>query len=106
LLLPPQVHTPKASVKGSSNLAAYFKSTEPLARGNRHLTTNVLVDAHPQGARTSSYRVLHKACTPPVLLATGTIEDVVSKKGGSWRFVSRRFLMDPPAAQTAAAGEG
>jgi hypothetical protein len=95
----PQVHTPKASVRGRGNLAAYFKSTEPLARGHRHLTTNVLVHPHHLGARASSYRLLHRACMPPALVASGTIEDVLARgEGGAWRFVSRRFTMDPPAA--------
>jgi hypothetical protein len=98
-LRPLQLHTPKASVRGRSNLAAYFESTEPLARGNRHLTTNVLVEPHQLGARASSYRILHRACVPPALVASGTIEDLLARgEGGAWRFVSRRFAMDPPAA--------
>jgi hypothetical protein len=98
-----EVHTPKASIKGSSNLVQYFKSVEPLAKGNRHMTTNVLVESDPAGARAYSYRILHKACMPPALMATGTIEDLLVKQNGVWKFASRRFIMDPPAAPPAAA---
>jgi hypothetical protein len=74
-----------------------------MARGNRHLTCNLVIDAAAPGgraARASAYRLLHRAANPPALLASGTIEDEVVKSDadGRWRFARRRFVMDPPAA--------
>jgi hypothetical protein len=93
-------------VSGVEELTAYFKACEPLARGNRHLTCNVVIEAvapggngEPTAARAFAYRLLHRATNPPALLASGTIEDelVKSTADGRWRFAWRRFMMDPPA---------
>ncbi|GBF93739.1 hypothetical protein Rsub_06071 [Raphidocelis subcapitata] len=105
-----EVHHPKGVVAGVDALLSYFRACEPLARGNRHLTCNIVVEPAPDGAagraRASAYRLLHRAANPPALLASGTIEDelVKSAKDGRWRFARRRFVMDPPAAGAAAAG--
>lgn len=99
-----EVHHPKGKVKGVDQLVEYFKSCAPLARGNRHLTLHPMVEPVPgaggHAAYINSYRLLHRAAMPPVLLATGTIEDEVvkSKVDGRWRFLNRRFVMDPPSA--------
>lgn len=104
-----EVHHPRGVVAGADALLDYFRACEPLARGNRHLTCNVVVEPSPDGAagraRAFAYRLLHRAANPPVLLASGTIEDelVKSAKDGRWRFVRRRFVMDPPAATGGAA---
>jgi len=102
-----KLYTPKGTIKGGPGLVAFFKSVEPLARGNRHLTLNVIItDEAPAGvaprARVSACRLLHRASNPPALLATGVIQDEVERRGGEWLFVSRRFVMDPPAEAAAA----
>lgn len=98
-----EVHHPKGSVRGADNLVEYFKAMAPLAAGNRHLTLNLVVEAARaggRGARARAYRLLHRASSPPALLASGTIEDefVKGEADGRWRFARRRFVMDPPAA--------
>lgn len=97
-----EVHHPKGVVKGVDGLVAYFKACEPLARGSRHLTCNVVIEAAADGgreARALAYRLLHRAASPPTLLASGTIEDeLVKSADGRWRFAKREFRMDPPAA--------
>jgi hypothetical protein len=50
-------------------------------------------------ARVSAYRLLHSASSPPRLLASGTIEDRLVNLNGEWKFASRTFGIDPPAAQ-------
>lgn len=88
------------TVKGVAPILDYFQSCKPLAAGNRHLTCNILVQ--PDGVRSakvSAYRLLHKCCCPPVLLASGTIEDKLLSIEGEWRFSQRVFKMDPPAQQ-------
>lgn len=98
-------------VKGPEQLVSYFISCQPLARGNRHLTLNILFQDAPPGApdnggaaartaRASSYRLLHRASNPTALVASGTIEDefVWSEEGRRWQFLRRFFAMDPPAA--------
>jgi hypothetical protein len=104
---PPKTPRPQGTVSGVEELTAYFKACEPLARGNRHLTCNVVIEAAspasggaPAAARAFAYRILHRAASPPALLASGTIEDelVKSREDGRWRFVWRRFMMDPSAA--------
>jgi hypothetical protein len=105
-------HRDQGVVKGAANVAAHFVSFAPMARGNRHLTLNTILHdgagAHaaangapaPRTARASSYRLLHRASSPPVLLASGTIEDELAwcEEERRWRFSRREFVMDPPAA--------
>lgn len=93
-------------MKGVDQLVAYFKAMEPMARGNRHLTLNLIIDSAAPGggaARVIAHRLLHRASAPPALLASGTIQDEVVKspEDGRWRFAARRFTMDPPAAPPA-----
>jgi hypothetical protein len=93
-----QVTTPTGTVCGVGPIVEYFHSCRPLAAGNRHLTCNILVESDGvRSAKVVAYRLLHKCCSPPVLLATGTIEDQLVSINGEWRFSSRTFLMDPPA---------
>lgn len=93
-----QVITPKGAVKGVGPILEYFHSCKPLANGNRHLTCDVLVEADGlRSAKATAYRLLHKCCSPPVLLASGTIEDKLVSINGEWRFSQRVFQMDPPA---------
>lgn len=94
-----EMHTPVISVKGVPNVVQYLKSVEHMAKGNRHLTANIMIEAdleQPGEARVMAYRLLHKACMPPVLLASGGIEDRVVLVDGQWKFASRRFIMDLP----------
>lgn len=98
-----EVHSPKGSVQGSTALLQYFKMVEPMARGNRHLTSNVRVKPESEWkAVVHSYRILHRACNPPALIASGKIEDVVVREGDTWKFASRRFIMDPSVVAPAA----
>ena len=47
--------------------------------------------ATTQAARAFAYRLLHKAVNPPVLMASGLIEDrVVKGQDGQWMFVERK----------------
>lgn len=95
-----QVITPKGTVKGVGPILEYFHSCKPLAAGNRHLTCDILVEADGvRSAKATAYRLLHKCCSPPVLLASGTIEDKLTSINGEWRFSQRVFNMDPPASQ-------
>lgn len=98
-----EVHSPKGVVKGASQLLQYFKMVEPLARGNRHVTLNTIVSPDKNGtAKVASYRLLHKACNPPLIVAAGVIEDIVVFENEQWKFAERRFIMDPPAQPPAA----
>lgn len=99
-----QVITPKGTVKGVGPILDYFHTCKPLATGNRHLTCDILVEADGvRTAKATAYRLLHKCCSPPVLLASGTIEDKLVSVNGEWRFSQRVFNMDPPAQPQAAA---
>lgn len=99
-----QLHNPKGTFHGVENIVAFLKSVEPMAKGNRHLTCDVVIDELEEGlARASSYRMLIKASTPSALLLSGTIEDKVVYEDGHWKFLERRFMIDPPAAGPAAA---
>lgn len=100
-----QVHHPRGTVQGTENIVAYFKSVGPMAKGNRHLTVDMVIDPSDSGNRATatSYRLLHKAALPTMLLASGTIEDEFVKEDGSWHFLVRKFIMDPPVTPPAAA---
>lgn len=53
----PLLHWPP----GVPALLAYFKAMEPLARGNRHLTLNIIITADgPRAATVTAHRLLHK----------------------------------------------
>jgi hypothetical protein len=98
------LHTPKGAMQGREAIVAYFKAVEHMAKGNRHLTSNVVIDevdpapTASKTARAYSYRLLVKASAPTALVASGTIEDELTLENGHWRFASRKFLMDAPAA--------
>lgn len=128
-------------------MLAHFKSLEPMARGNRHITLDVVIDpapvtvpgeggkgrdapsggkhplhthirTHSIGIRTHTpptptsappppppagaqaaahahgYRLLHKAAAPPLLMATGLIEDYLVKTAdGQWLFAERKWVL-------------
>lgn len=98
--------------EGVPAIVAFFTKCAPMARGNRHLLLNSVVeeeeDKGGQGqgggrAAVRSSRLLVSATNPPALRASGVIEDVVVRApSGEWRFLSRDLLMDPPAAAPAA----
>jgi hypothetical protein len=76
------VISPKGTVVGREQLVEYFNTCKPLAKGNRHLTCDILVEPDgEQGAVATSYRILHKATSPPALVATGIIEDKLVQVG-------------------------
>lgn len=93
------LHTPKGDVNGPDAIVDFFKSVAPMAKGNRHLTLDIVITGEGMGKATAkSYRLLVKASAPTMLVASGTIEDhVVKENDGMWRFASRKFIMDAPA---------
>eukprot|EP00195_Chlamydomonas_chlamydogama_P013557 CAMPEP_0202891530 /NCGR_PEP_ID=MMETSP1392-20130828/1570_1 /ASSEMBLY_ACC=CAM_ASM_000868 /TAXON_ID=225041 /ORGANISM="Chlamydomonas chlamydogama, Strain SAG 11-48b" /LENGTH=172 /DNA_ID=CAMNT_0049575311 /DNA_START=148 /DNA_END=666 /DNA_ORIENTATION=- len=92
------LHTPRGKMTGQQEIVNFFKSVEPMAKGKRHLTVNIVVDPESDvSARAHSYRLLAVANCPSTLAASGTIEDHLVKVDGKWWFAERRFVMDPPA---------
>lgn len=91
-----KLQSPKGTAVGHPALKEYLKAVEAMAKGNRHLTSNIMIEGGNERAHASSYRILHKASAPPMLLATGTIEDTLVKIDGEWKFQERRFYMDAP----------
>eukprot|EP00955_Chlamydomonas_euryale_P104158 365542-Chlamydomonas_euryale.AAC.44 len=94
--------TPKGPVEGRDAIVAFFTSVAPLAKGNRHLTVDIVVDPAKMvsglpSARAASYRLLITAVAPTSLVASGTIDDEFIKENGTWKFVSRKFVMDAPS---------
>jgi hypothetical protein len=124
-VLQPGASSPVAH-EGLPAIVAFFRACAPMARGNRHLILNSIVveeqekekekserDGQGEGAaaaataRVRSARLLVSATNPPVLRASGVIEDIVvrvkeegpsSLSAPEWRLLSRDLIMDPPAA--------
>lgn len=107
---------------GVPAIVAFFRACAPMARGNRHLVLNSLVEALPPSPSSSrpragvrSARLLVSATNPPALRASGVVMDVLVRTSGGgggdgdgdgdgeWRILSRDLLMDPPAPAAPAA---
>jgi hypothetical protein len=116
-VLPPGAPKPVTHT-GVPAIVAHFRACAPLARGNRHLLLNSIVEELPPQSSSSgggegeqaprvgvrSARLLVSATNPPALRASGVVEDVLVKTAaGEWRILSRDLLMDPPPAAAAAA---
>lgn len=86
--------TPIKTITGVQPIVDFFVTLRPTAAGNRHLTCNILVEADGvRAAKVTAYRILHKAANPPVLLATGILEDRLVNVNGEWKFRERNFIM-------------
>src|SRR5262245_1422690 len=69
-----------------------------------HVTTSIVFNASPEGARGSAYVTLvDLAKTPPAITGGGFYEDVIVKTPEGWRFKSRSYYpQNAPAAPAAA----
>ena len=75
--------------------------TVPLVR---HITTSILLNASPEGARGTAFLLLaNLQATPPALAGGGFYEDVLVKTADGWRFKSRTFHSQAAPPQAAAA---
>jgi hypothetical protein len=51
-----RLQSPKGTVTGHAALKEYLKMVESMAKGNRHLTANIIIDGGNERAHASSYR--------------------------------------------------
>ena len=83
------VQHPKGIVQGTQALLAYFKAVEPMARGNRHLTLNMVIE--PTGA--------------PGRTILGSLRRAGPSRG-RWSSCRRTGLTPPPPPGVAGAAAG
>ena len=67
-----------------------------------HLTTNILVEASPEGAKGSCYVVLIDLQKNPAITGGGVYEDVLVKTKVGWRFKKRTYFAEPAPPKPAA----
>lgn len=73
------------------------------AAAPHHYTTNITIEASPEGARGGAYYLsvpTPQPDKPASIITTGTYQDVLVKTADGWRFKSRTFYTNamPPAA--------
>ncbi len=90
---------------GRKDIGATATSRGPLREHPKifHISTNVLIEPSPEGAKGSSYVTLIDLQKNPAVVGGGTYEDVIVKTKEGWRFKKRTFFPEPlpsPAAST------
>jgi hypothetical protein len=67
-----------------------------------HLTTNILIDAAPEGAKGTCYVALIDLQKNPAITGGGVYEDIIVKTEAGWRFQQRTYYAEPgPTTPTA-----
>jgi hypothetical protein len=61
----------------------------------RHWISNLLIEAHPQGARSGSYIIaMNISVNPATIIRTGTYDDIVVLKGDLWLYQQKTLILD------------
>jgi uncharacterized protein (TIGR02246 family) len=66
-----------------------------LEDGVRHFITNVIVEAHPEGARLRCYVIKMKVDVGPSMIGTGALDIVAVRNGDDWLFRRNVITIDP-----------
>lgn len=92
------------TLKGPREIAGLISSELRVRPKIFHLTTNILVDATPEGAKGTCYVALIDLQKNPAITGGGVYEDILVKTKAGWRFKQRTYFAEPgpprPAATT------
>jgi hypothetical protein len=66
-----------------------------------HISTNVLIEPAPEGAKGSSYVTLIDLQKNPAVTGGGTYEDAIVKTAEGWRFKRRSYFSEAAPAEPA-----
>jgi hypothetical protein len=92
------------TLKGRKEIGAL--ATSPKGQKPRpkifHISTNVLIEPSPEGAKGSSYVTLIDLQKNPAITGGGTYEDVIVRTAEGWRFKQRSYFAEATPAAPAA----
>ncbi len=94
------------TLKGRAEIGALAKGSgaQKVRPKIFHISTNVLIEPSPDGAKGSSYVTLLDLQKNPAVTGGGTYEDIIVKTKDGWRFKERAYYAEAiPAAAPAAA---
>ena len=61
----------------------------------RHWISNLLIEPHPEGARSSSYIIaMNIGVNPSTIIRTGIYDDFVTFKNGAWLYQKKILILD------------
>ena len=83
---------------GSADAPVPWKPASPALhpRATKHVVTNARIEVSGAGATSTSYfTVLHGTATLPLqVVMAGRYQDTFARHEGTWRFASRRYIID------------
>jgi len=84
-------------VKGTDELRGFADFVPNMAPGARHLVSNVSIDGDGDAATTRLYLQMWSTAggaAETKLVISGVYEDTLRRDGGTWRFVTRKLVVD------------
>lgn len=66
-----------------------------VAKGKRHMMTNISSEIKGEKAKATSYMIVVDASHSTNIVMTGMYEDELIKEEGEWRFAKRTLIVDP-----------
>ena len=84
-------------VKGADELRGFADFVPTMAPGARHLVSNVSIDGDGENATTRLYLQMWSTAggaAETKLVISGVYEDTLRRDGGTWRFVTRKLVVD------------
>ena len=84
-------------VKGTDELRGFADFVPSMAPGARHLVSNVSIDGDGDAATTRLYLQMWSTAggaAETKLVISGVYEDTLRRDGGTWRFVTRKLVVD------------
>ncbi len=84
-------------VKGANELRDFAAFVPTMAPGARHIATNVSIDGDGDTATSKLYLQMYSTAgggAETKLVISGRYEDTLRRDGDSWRFVTRKLIVD------------
>ena len=84
-------------VKGTEELRGFADFVPTMAPGARHLVSNVSIDGDGESATTRLYLQMWSTAggaADTKLVISGVYEDTLRRDDGTWRFVTRKLVVD------------
>lgn len=83
------------TLKGPKEIGGLISSELRVRPKIFHLTTNILIDAAPEGAKGTCYVALIDLQKNPAITGGGVYEDILVKTKAGWRFKQRTYFGEP-----------
>ena len=80
--------------KGQKELISAHRGFPDIST-TRHWISNLLIEPHPEGARSSSYIIaMNIGVNPSTIIRTGIYDDLVTFKNGAWLYQKKILILD------------